>query len=87
MSQVVRSSTEGESDGWLTLLADPSTGTVIGASASGGHAEEWISEVSLLIRARIPVQVAIDVVHPFPTFGEILEGPLWELAARLDNQV
>ncbi len=53
----------------------------------GWHAEEWISEVSLLIRARIPVQVAIDVVHPFPTFGEILEGPLWELAARLDNQV
>jgi hypothetical protein len=24
-----------------------------------------------------------DVVHPFPTYSEILEGPLWKLAARL----
>jgi hypothetical protein len=23
------------------------------------------------------------VVHPFPTYSEILEGPLWTLAAQL----
>ena len=26
-----------------------------------------------------------DVVHPFPTYGEILEGPLWGLAAELSG--
>jgi dihydrolipoamide dehydrogenase len=36
----------------------------------------------LAVRAEIPVSVAADVVHPFPTFGEVLEGPLWELATR-----
>ncbi|MFJ6562677.1 dihydrolipoyl dehydrogenase family protein [Streptomyces sp. NPDC091412] len=82
MSQAVRSATEGESTGWLMLLADPDTRTVIGATALGGHAEEWISEVSLAIRAGVPVDVAADVVHPFPTFSEILEIPLNELAAR-----
>ncbi|HEY7858249.1 MAG TPA: NAD(P)/FAD-dependent oxidoreductase [Candidatus Nanopelagicales bacterium] len=83
MSQAVRSATEGESDGWLTMLADPGTGLIIGASAMGGHAEEWISEVSLMIRAQIPIGVARDVVHPFPTFGEILEIPLWDLHSRI----
>ncbi|UQU62601.1 NAD(P)/FAD-dependent oxidoreductase [Couchioplanes caeruleus] len=86
MSQAVRSATEGEPRGWLRLLADPATGVVIGAGAMGGYAEEWISEVALMIRAQIPVDVARDVVHPFPTFSEVLEAPLWDLAARLDDR-
>ncbi|GAA2426654.1 NAD(P)/FAD-dependent oxidoreductase [Streptomyces macrosporus] len=80
MTQAVRTSIEGEPEGWLTLLAHPDTGAVIGATAWGGRAEEWISEAALAIRAEIPVEVARDVVHPFPTFSEVLETPLWELA-------
>jgi pyruvate/2-oxoglutarate dehydrogenase complex dihydrolipoamide dehydrogenase (E3) component len=82
MSQTVRSATEGDSSGWLRLLAEPGTGIVLGASAMGGRAEEWISEVSMMIRAQIPVDVARDIVHPFPTYSEILEVAAWELAAR-----
>lgn len=82
MSQTVRSTTEGEADGWLRLLADPGSGIVLGASAMGGQAEEWISEVSMMIRVQIPVDVARDVVHPFPTFSEVIEVAVWELAAR-----
>ncbi|WP_031509446.1 dihydrolipoyl dehydrogenase family protein [Streptomyces megasporus] len=82
VTQAVRTSIEGEPEGWLTLLAHPDTGAVIGATAWGGRAEEWISEVSLAVRAEIPVEVARDVVHPFPTFAEVLETPLWELAER-----
>jgi pyruvate/2-oxoglutarate dehydrogenase complex dihydrolipoamide dehydrogenase (E3) component len=83
VSSVVRSSTEGSADGWLKLLADPGRGTLIGATAMGGYAEEWISEVSLAVRAEVPVAAHADVVHPFPTYSEILEGPLWTLAAQL----
>jgi dihydrolipoamide dehydrogenase len=83
VSDVVRSNTEGSAEGWLKLLADPGRGTLIGATAMGGYAEEWISEVSLAVRAEVPVAAHADVVHPFPTYSEILEGPLWELAARL----
>jgi pyruvate/2-oxoglutarate dehydrogenase complex dihydrolipoamide dehydrogenase (E3) component len=83
MSQAVRAATEGDSAGWLTVLADRSRGVVIGATAFGGYAEEWLSEVSLAIRAEIPLWVAADVVHPFPTYSEILEVPWWQLASQL----
>ena len=83
MSQPVRSVTEGSAEGWLLLLADRARGVLVGATAFGGYAEEWISEVSLAIRAEVPVWVAADVVHPFPTYSEILEGPLWQMAAEV----
>jgi pyruvate/2-oxoglutarate dehydrogenase complex dihydrolipoamide dehydrogenase (E3) component len=83
MSQVVRSSTEGDAAGWLLLLTDPARGVVVGATAYGGYAEEWLSEVSLAIRADVPVWVFADVVHPFPTYAEVLENPLWQLAGLL----
>jgi hypothetical protein len=66
-------------------LADPRRGTLVGATARGGSAEEWISEVSLAVRAEVPVTTHADVVHPFPTYSEILEGPLWSLAAHLSG--
>jgi pyruvate/2-oxoglutarate dehydrogenase complex dihydrolipoamide dehydrogenase (E3) component len=83
VGDTVRSDTEGSADGWLKLVADPRRGTLVGATAMGGYAEEWISEVSLAVRAEVPVAAHADVVHPFPTYGEILEGPLWRLAAQL----
>jgi hypothetical protein len=51
-----------------------------------------MSEVTLAIRAKIPVAVLADVVHAFPTYGEALQIALRELAgtggsaARADHQ-
>jgi hypothetical protein len=39
-----------------------------------------MGEVTLAIRAKIPVAVLADVVHAFPTYGEALETALRELA-------
>jgi pyruvate/2-oxoglutarate dehydrogenase complex dihydrolipoamide dehydrogenase (E3) component len=83
MSTPVRSNTEGDRGGWLLLLADRARGVLVGATAVGGYAEEWISEVSLAIRAKVPIWVFADVVHPFPTYSEVLEAPLWQLAPNL----
>jgi pyruvate/2-oxoglutarate dehydrogenase complex dihydrolipoamide dehydrogenase (E3) component len=85
VGDTVRSTTEGSAQGWLKLLADPRRGTLVGATAMGGYAEEWISEVSLAVRAGVPVTAHADVVHPFPTYAEILEGPVWGLAAELSS--
>ena len=57
VSDTVRSATEGSADGWLKLVADPRRGTLVGATAMGGYAEEWTSEVSLAVRAEVPVAV------------------------------
>ena len=50
-----------------------------GAVAVGPDAATWMGEVTLAIRAKIPVAVLADVVHAFPTYGEALETALREL--------
>lgn len=85
VSDAVRSRIDGSTQGWLKLIADAGTGSLLGATGVGGRAEEWISEVSQALRSGIQVTDFVDVVHPFPTFSEELEGPLWALAARLST--
>lgn len=79
----VRSNTDGQPAGWITLLADPATRCLIGATGMGRNAEEWISVLCQTIRAATPIALLTDVVHPFPSFGEILENPLWQLREAL----
>jgi hypothetical protein len=83
----------GQDDlGGLELYADAGTGVLAGAVAVGPDAASWMSEVTLAIRAKIPVAVLADVVHAFPTYGEALQTALRELAgtggspARADQQ-
>jgi len=67
-------------------------GVLAGAVAVGPDAASWMGEVTLAIRAKIPVAVLADVVHAFPTYGEALQTALRELAgtggsaARADQQ-
>jgi len=48
--------------------------------AVGPDAASWMGEITLAIRAKIPVTILADVVHAFPTYGEALETALRELA-------
>jgi hypothetical protein len=41
-----------------------------------------MAEITLAIRARVPLDSLADVVHAFPTYGEALEVPLRELAVK-----
>jgi dihydrolipoamide dehydrogenase len=83
LGDTARAVTEGSRQGWVRLVADPARGMLVGATAVGGKAEEWISELALAIRAAIPLDVVADVVRPFPTFSRVLDGPLQELAAAV----
>jgi pyruvate/2-oxoglutarate dehydrogenase complex dihydrolipoamide dehydrogenase (E3) component len=71
----------GQDDlGCLELYADAESGVLVGAVAVGPDAASWMGEVTLAIRAKIPVPILADVVHAFPTYGEALETALRELA-------
>ena len=58
-----------KSNGFLTLLSDGERLT--GAYALGPEAGEWMQQATLAIRARVPLDVLVDTIQPFPTFSEI----------------
>jgi pyruvate/2-oxoglutarate dehydrogenase complex dihydrolipoamide dehydrogenase (E3) component len=58
-----------ESNGFLTLLSDGER--LAGAYALGPEAGEWLQQATLAIRARVPLNVLLDTIQPFPTFSEI----------------
>jgi pyruvate/2-oxoglutarate dehydrogenase complex dihydrolipoamide dehydrogenase (E3) component len=83
LSDVSRTHTDSEDGGLLILTLDPAKKVLVGAAAIGPHADEWLAEVSLAIRAQVPLAILCDVVHAFPTYGQAFEQPLRELAAMM----
>jgi pyruvate/2-oxoglutarate dehydrogenase complex dihydrolipoamide dehydrogenase (E3) component len=57
----------------LELYADPAAGVLVGGAAVGPDAAAWMAEITLAIRARIPITILADLVHAFPSYGEALE--------------
>ncbi len=70
-----------ESKGFLTLLSDGERLT--GAYGLGPEAGEWLQQATLAIRARVPIDVLVDTIQPFPTFSEIYVGALKALREEI----
>jgi dihydrolipoamide dehydrogenase len=61
--------TSSESDGFLTLRSDGERLT--GAYALAPEAGEWMQMFALAIRARVPLDVVIHTIRPFPTLVHV----------------
>jgi pyruvate/2-oxoglutarate dehydrogenase complex dihydrolipoamide dehydrogenase (E3) component len=57
-------------DGFLKLFADAEKRVLVGATAVGPEAGEWLQQLTLAIRAEVPIDVLRDTIQPFPTFSE-----------------
>jgi pyruvate/2-oxoglutarate dehydrogenase complex dihydrolipoamide dehydrogenase (E3) component len=58
--------------GLVKLVADPERRVLVGAAAAGPEAGEWLGQLTLAIRAQVPVDVLRDTIQPFPTFSEAI---------------
>jgi pyruvate/2-oxoglutarate dehydrogenase complex dihydrolipoamide dehydrogenase (E3) component len=68
-----------ESNGFLTLVSDGHR--ITGAHALGPEASEWLQQATLAIRARVPLEILLDTIQPFPTFSEVYLNAVRELIA------
>jgi pyruvate/2-oxoglutarate dehydrogenase complex dihydrolipoamide dehydrogenase (E3) component len=58
--------------GFVKLFADPERRVLVGGVAVGPESGEWLQQVTLAIRAEVPVDVLRDTIQPYPTFSEAL---------------
>ena len=74
VDKVSRASTyqDPKRPGFLKLFADPARKVLVGAVAVGPEAGEWIGQITLAIRAEVPVATLRDTIQPFPTFSEVV---------------
>jgi dihydrolipoamide dehydrogenase len=56
--------------GFLKVFADRDRRVLVGATAAGPEAGEWLQQLTLAIRAETPVDVLLDTIQPYPTFSE-----------------
>jgi pyruvate/2-oxoglutarate dehydrogenase complex dihydrolipoamide dehydrogenase (E3) component len=65
--------------GFVKVVADPMRHVLVGAIAVGPESGEWCQQLTLAIRAAVPVDVLRDTIQPFPTFSEAIFWALREL--------
>ena len=70
--------------GFVKLAADRERRVLVGAIAVGPEAGEWLGQLTLAVRAEVPVDVLLDTIQPYPTFSEAIFSALLELDGRLD---
>lgn len=63
---------EGESDGFVQIVAEKGTGRVVGCQIVGPHAVEIIHEVAVAMRHDLTVRDLAETVHAHPTVSEVV---------------
>ena len=69
---------------FLKVFADPQRRVLVGAVAVGPEAGEWLGQLTLAIRAEVPVDLLLDTIQPYPTFSEAVQFAVKLVVAILD---
>lgn len=62
----------GESDGYCKIIAEASTGRILGAHILGAHASDLIHEAAVLVSLGVTAQRARCIIHAHPTLSEVI---------------
>ncbi len=63
---------EGESDGFVQMVAEKGTGRIVGCQIVGPHAVETIHEVAVAMKHDLTVRQLAETVHAHPTVSEVI---------------
>jgi pyruvate/2-oxoglutarate dehydrogenase complex dihydrolipoamide dehydrogenase (E3) component len=56
--------------GLLKVFADPDREVLVGAVGVGPEAGEWMGQLTLAIKAEVPISTLRETIQPYPTFSE-----------------
>jgi pyruvate/2-oxoglutarate dehydrogenase complex dihydrolipoamide dehydrogenase (E3) component len=73
----------GSEKGVVKVVADGSTGQLLGGSVMSPAAGEVIGFIGLAIRARVPIATLAEFIYPYPTFLRGVKGAIRRLAPPL----
>ncbi|MHA1371063.1 MAG: dihydrolipoyl dehydrogenase [Promethearchaeota archaeon] len=62
----------GEEEGFLMIVAEASTGRILGASCIGAEAPELISEIAVAMYHGLTTHQLAEVIHSHPTISEMV---------------
>jgi pyruvate/2-oxoglutarate dehydrogenase complex dihydrolipoamide dehydrogenase (E3) component len=65
--------------GFIKLVADRSSGLLVGATSAGPVGGEVLSMLTLAIHARVPIETLRTMIYAYPTFHRGVEDALAEL--------
>jgi pyruvate/2-oxoglutarate dehydrogenase complex dihydrolipoamide dehydrogenase (E3) component len=75
-AETARGYIHGFKGGLVKLVVDTDRDVLAGATIVSPRAGEIIGELTLALRAAVPVSVLADTIHAFPTFSRVLQGAL-----------
>jgi pyruvate/2-oxoglutarate dehydrogenase complex dihydrolipoamide dehydrogenase (E3) component len=76
----------GGEKGFVKLVADASTGQLLGGAVMAPSAGEVIGFIGLAIRAHVPIATLEDFIYPYPTFVRGVKGAIRRLAPPLRTE-
>jgi pyruvate/2-oxoglutarate dehydrogenase complex dihydrolipoamide dehydrogenase (E3) component len=68
---------------FVKLAADVERRVLVGAVAVGPEAGEWLGQLTLAVRAEVPIDVLLETIQPYPTFSEAIFNAVVALDERL----
>lgn len=75
-----------ETEGFVKIVADPTSGIVIGAQIVGVEASTLISELALAIEMGATVEDLAMTIHPHPTLGEVIMEAAENAVTKMRNE-
>jgi pyruvate/2-oxoglutarate dehydrogenase complex dihydrolipoamide dehydrogenase (E3) component len=80
MRDLARAVITGETAGAVKLIADSTTGRLLGGSVLAAGGGELLGEIALAVRLGLDCHAIADTLHAYPTFSEGVFWTAWELA-------